>query len=743
LTTSRFRGPLLVIVSLGIVLPVLAAVPTFWRLESQSDFLPGDTDGVSISSEGTISLAPAAQTIAEATDPHFWSLAVHPSGSLYAGSGNDGKIYRIEPSGDSRVVADTNELQVHALAVDRSGNVYAGTSPRGVVYKITADGTHDVFYDPEDRYIWALALDSRSHLLVATGDRARIHSVTPAGQGEVVFTSEETHIVSLAVDAQDNIYAGTDSNGLVLRIDRGGPATVLFDTPFQEVRSVVVDSRGNVYAATVSGGARPSEPAPSLPPSTVPSPVTSGETVTVTASASPQMQAPAPGPSPSSGATGAGALYRIAPSGAAEQLWQSATDMPLSLALARDDRLMIGSSRDGRVFLVSQDRTSALLLSLEAEQVTSIRPAAGGETYLVTSNPAKLYRVNRGRRTEGTYRSPTMDTKTTSSWGKIRWQSVAPSGTAITLQTRSGNSAEPDNTWSHWSQPYSASEGEQITSPRARFFQWRAVLNSTGELSPELFDVTAVYLQQNLAPDVGDIVIHPPGQTFQKPIVTTGQIEILGMEETLSETNPSPNGAAAAGAAAQAMSLTAIARPFFRKGIQTVTWKASDPNDDKLTFSVHYRAEGDSLWKVLRQGLTSPVIAWDTSAMPDGRYTLKIVASDGASNPSDVAKTGDRTSRSFEVDNTPPRVSDLSAVSEADGHRVRFDVEDDISPIQSVEYSVNSGKWSVVFPTDGISDSRRERFDFLLPGYRDGVYTLVVKVTDTLSNTVTARAELR
>ncbi len=138
--------------------------------------------------------------LAEANDPYFWSLAVDGA-RIYLGSGNDGKVYRVEATGESRVLADTNELQVHALAVDRRGMVYAGTSPRGSVYKIATDGRMDVFFDPEDRYIWAITIDSKGNLLVATGDRARIYRVDAAGQSEVLFESEETHIVSLAIDA--------------------------------------------------------------------------------------------------------------------------------------------------------------------------------------------------------------------------------------------------------------------------------------------------------------------------------------------------------------------------------------------------------------------------------------------------------------------------------------------------------------------------------------------------------------
>jgi len=742
----RLRPPLLVLAAIVLTVSAFAAVPTFWRLESQADFLPGEAKGVSIASEGTISLAPAAQVLAEVNDPYLWSLAVDGA-RVYLGSGNDGKVYRVEATGESRVLADTNELQVHALAVDRRGTVYAGTSPRGSVYKIATDGTTDVFFDPEDRYIWALTPDSRGNLLVATGDPARIYRVDSGGQSEVLFESDETHIVSLTIDSDDNLYAGTDGSGLVLRIDRNGATAVLFDTPFQEVRAIVLDSRGNVYAATVNGGVRarePVEPAPAPTPTASVSTGGGGEMITVTATAN-VTAAPATSSAATSVSGAAGGLYRITPDGASELLWQSRNDPPLSLALSTDDRLLVGSGTDGRVFLVSQDKTSALLLSADADQVTAVGAGGSGETYLVTSNPAKLYRLNRGRRTEGIYHSPAIDTKTVSSWGKIRWQATAPSGTTIKVQTRSGNSAEPDNTWSDWSQPYTASLGEQMASPRARFLQWRAVLNSTGEVSPELYDVTAVYLQQNLAPEVSEILIHPPGQTFQKPIVATGQIEILGMEEVLSEASPK-NGSSSSsmGASVPAMSLMAIARPFYRKGIQTVTWKAADPNEDELRFDVHYRAEGETLWKLLRSGLSNPVIAWDTVAMPDGRYMLKIAATDAASNPSASARTGERTSMSFEVDNTPPRVTNLTAEAAQNGHRIVFSAEDDISAIHGVEYAVNSGKWTIVFPTDGIADSRQESFDFLLPGYRDGgIYTLVVKVTDVLGNTVTAGADLR
>ena len=743
------RSLAFVLVMLAVAITVSAAVPTIWRLENHSDFLAGDADGVSIGSDGTISLAPATEVVGEATDPHFWSLT-GDSDAIYVGSGNEGKVYRIDSGGETHPVMDSNELQVHALALDGLGNLHIGTSPRGSVYRMGADRRQEPFFDTEDQYIWALAVDSFGNIIVATGDNAQVYRVRPSGESEVLFTSEETHIVSLALGKNDTIYAGTDSNGLVLQIDRDGQTSVLYDTPFEEVRALTLDTRGNVYAATVNGSASRRTPELSskasgtdVQTSLMPVPPPSGrESIMVTTTATAVLAPSTSGVGPVATFPTKGGLYRITTEGAAELLWQSGEDTPLALSLATDNRLMVGTGNQGRVYLVNQDKTSSLLLSVKANQITSILPLNGSDTYLTTSNPAKVYRIERGHRTEGIYRSPVKDARTVSSWGKLRWEARLPNGTNVKLQTRSGNSAEPDNTWSEWSRPLMQSTGGQISSPRGRFLQWRAILSSTGELSPELQNVTMVYLQQNLSPEISKIAIHPPGQIFQKPIISAGQIEILGLNGSVSD-DQQPGDRHSLSQPGGAIGVATLARPLYRKGIQTVTWKGSDPNQDELIYEVHYREKGENLWRLLRHGLKEPIIAWDTTSMPDGRYTLRIVANDSPSNPSGISRTAERISRSFEVDNTPPRVTGLTVESTEAGHRIRFVAEDRISAVRNVEYAINSGSWTIVFPTDGIADSNRESFDVTLTGFSKGVYTLVVKVTDSLGNTGMGRSELR
>ena len=66
------------------------------------------------------------------------------------------------------------------------------------------------------------------------------------------------------------------------------------------------------------------------------------------------------------------------------------------------------------------------------------------------------------------------DAGTVATWGAIRWRAAAKPGRGARSSTRSGNTATPDETWSAWSKAYTAASGEQITSPNARYLQWRA-----------------------------------------------------------------------------------------------------------------------------------------------------------------------------------------------------------------------------------------------------------------------------
>jgi hypothetical protein len=295
----------------------------------------------------------------------------------------------------------------------------------------------------------------------------------------------------------------------------------------------------------------------------------------------------------------------------------------------------------------------------------------------------------------------------------------------------------PDETWSTWSAAYSNREGSPITSPKARYLQWRAVLTGTTSDGPVLTSVTAAYLQRNLRPVVRSITIHPPGIVYQKPF-STGEPELAGFED---QSTPERKLTAAAMASQQGLSGTPpLGRRTYQKGLETLVWKADDENDDEMTFDVMYRREGETAWKTLRKGLADFILVWDTTTVPNGTYFVKIVASDSPSNPLATALTGELDSAAFDIDNSPPAIA-VSGVRTDRGHTIiTFDVKDDHSPIKLVEFSEDGQRWRGVFPMDGIADSRSEHYELPIEGEMDprGV---TLRATDGMNNISTAHVD--
>src|SRR5262245_58630583 len=86
-----------------------AASPTFWTVSSQADFLKGDVEDLSIDSDGRMFLGPAASVLGETSAPFLWSLVSAPDGSLWAGSGNEGKVLKIAKDGTVTTFFDAPE----------------------------------------------------------------------------------------------------------------------------------------------------------------------------------------------------------------------------------------------------------------------------------------------------------------------------------------------------------------------------------------------------------------------------------------------------------------------------------------------------------------------------------------------------------------------------------------------------------------------------------------------------------
>jgi YD repeat-containing protein len=748
LTRIRVAAVCLALVATPLI--ISASSPTFWTVATQADFLKGDVENLSIDSDGRVTLGPAAAQITETSAPFIWTVLAGSDGTLWAGTGNEGRVLRVARDGKSSTLFDAPEMEVHAIAQAPRGALYVGTSPNGKIYRVTPDGTSTTFFDPDDKYIWALASQPDGTLFAATGEKGVIYRITPDGKGSVFYKTNTTNVVALTLDSAGNLLAGTESPGRIYRIARDGKAFVLLDSPFKEIHALRVAQDGAIYAAAFSGQpggedrATPqlTPPQESQPRAPVPSVSAEITAITVVDAGSP-AQAPAGASRETRAHNAKGAIYRIRPDGLWDTVWEATDDWPFDLLIEPGGALLVGTGKEGKLFRLSGDPARATLLArAPARQITALTRDSSGRVIGVTSNPGKIFALSPTRAATGTYESDVRDAGTVATWGEIRWRATSSPG-ALELYTRSGNTATPDETWSAWSKPYTSPAGERITSPNARYLQWRALFKSAKDSqdSPVLTSVTTAFLPRNLRPVVSSITVHPPGTVFQRPF-STGELEIAGFEENTSDgRTPAQQNQSGATGTPVLPPAPALGRKVYQKGLQTFVWKAEDENDDRLQYDIVYRREGETSWKPLRRGLWDPIFVWDTTSVPDGTYYVKITASDAPSNSPATALVGEAESTSFDVDNTPPVIQIQNAARTGDKATVRFVVRDEQSAVQRVEYSLDASRWRVAYPVDGIPDSRREEFEVTVD--EAAARSLIIRATDAMNNVATAVAEIK
>ena len=720
-----------------------ASKPIFWQTATLTDFLRGEVENLSVDGHGRLVLGPAAELVAETTSPFLWAIATAGDGTLYVGSGNEGKLFKIDPSGKSTVFFDATELEVHAVVLAPDGTIYAATSPEGRIYKIDSSGKSTTFFDPDDKYIWSLALDKQGNLYAGTGEKGLIYKISPDGKGSVLYSTKATHVIALAFETTGQLLAGTEAPGRLFRVDQAGKAFLLLDSTFQEIRAIRMDSGGSIYVAALSGRS-PGSPPPSSPPPTETTSATAREpipTVTTEVTAIAVVDSGPTGGASDSATTrderrgGRGAIYRIRPDGLWDILWESAEDSPYDLIFDSGGSLIVGTGRNGKLYGLAGDPTTAtLMMQAAAQQVTGFARDRKGTVYYATSNPGKIYRLSSQRASEGTYTSPVRDAQTVADWGTLTWRASLPAGSKVDVFTRSGNTATPDDTWSAWTGPYSTPQGEEIKSPNARYLQWKAVLTGK-QASPVLTSVSAAYVQRNLRPKVTSLTVHPAGTVFQKPY-PTGDPDIAGFDDQAPDRrilSATPTPGIGTG--------SSLGRRTYQRGLQTFVWRAEDANDDQLSYEIMYRREGETAWKSLKADIEETIFVWDTTSVPNGTYVVKVVASDRASNTPGAALDGELESSAFDIDNAPPAVS-VAGSKVANGRTtIQFEVRDDWSSISKVEYSLDAQRWQVVYPKDGIFDSRNEQFELTLDN-AEAVRGLIIRAYDAKNNSATARGDV-
>jgi len=664
---------------------------------------------------------------------------------IYAGTAPDGKVYKIEHRrgavGEGKTSSEKPDtVKGSEKNKDRSAEKDSDKDKEAAKPGLDPDWSATVYFAPGTKYIWDLVLDKAGNLYVATGDHGEIYKVTAKGEHSLFFKSDETHIRTLALDGQENVIAGSDGSGLVYRISPAGEGFVLYSAPKKEITALALDHSGNIYAAAV--GEKRAGPGGNAAGAAAMMALAANATNATTTPTPGLTVTPAPGATamtgpfafPGAGANGGSDVYKIAPDGSPSRIWTSHEDIVYALAFDAHGRLLAGTGNRGHIFALTGEDEFSDLLKAPASQITGFAAAPGGALYASSSNLGKLFILGPAPETEGTYESDVFDAKIFSRWGRAEFRGEGN----VELFARSGNVDNPDRNWSAWKK-VDWNKGAETGIPPARYAQWKAVLHS-GSAKPDVESVTLNYLSKNIAPEIDEVTVQVG--TRYSPMPRSSGLSI-GADAAGSSFGGTSFGGSAFGGSTGAHFESPVPSSHDRDAIG-VKWSAHDENDDQLVYSVYYRGDGETRWLLLKDNLSDKAYSFDASLLPDGGYTVKVMASDAPSHSPGEALMAERESRRFEVDTTPPRIENLTADVESGQIHVRFRAEDGFSPIKKAEFSVDAGEWKYVEPVGKISDAKVEEFDFKVEVGKDASaaseHVVVLRVYDRYENLGAAKA---
>ncbi|MFW6353461.1 MAG: hypothetical protein ACOC3I_03640, partial [Verrucomicrobiota bacterium] len=674
--------------------PFLSAVQTGVLVdEGYSSFFKGDLDNASLSRSGELGTAPALEEVARLSEPTVWKVIPDGEGNFIVGTGNEGKVLRISPEGESTVLFSPDALIVRGLARDGEGNLFVATSPNGAVFRLpVAGGKPELYFDPEAVYVWDLAIHDGA-LWMTTGMPAQLLRL-PLDAGEAEDTEPSAEIIFAAKDEQltalvrrgEEWLLGSSPRGIVYAVRDDGEAQALFKANEKEIRALGLAADDSLLIATYSdrgSGGSSSSSSSTNDPNELPPFVVSGSDGGGSSNA---------GGNSLNRSGGEGYLVRLDANGIARPEWRSTEGGIFSLAPIGGDHWLLGFNNDGKLYgFTSRSEWELLQQMPRGGQVSAIQAGPDGSYYIFTSNPAVLYRLGGEQSAESSFVSQVLDARQPVGWGRLETQLSAEG--ELHVETRSGLTDEPDSTWSDWA---SLEEGF-IASPRGRFLQYRLRFPSSS--SARFLRARAFYSMPNAAPLVSQLRVLEFGAELRTAQVNGQMIDFSAafQEGRLRQFE---------GGGVERMKLERRPEQTFR----TVVWRAADPNGDVLTYDVSIKRTGEPAWTLLARDLEDPSYLFNAAGFESGAYRFRVVASDASANPPESSMSAEQVSEVVLLDTTPPEI----AAPTREGRTLRFAVSGDVSRVVAAQITVDGREARALRPDDGIFDSPSETFTHTL-----------------------------
>jgi hypothetical protein len=356
----------------------------------------------------------------------------------------------------------------------------------------------------------------------------------------------------------------------------------------------------------------------------------------------------------------------------------------------REDSILAGTGNSAQLFSIDPAREDEAVIYEDehASQITAVT-LFGKDVFLGTSNPAKLIKLTGNFAPEGSYTSDLIDADQPAQWGKLQVEADIPTGCKIMVASRSGNVKDVnDPTFSEWTEPEEITGPLQLRCPLGRFCQYKLLLKSnSGAQTPVVREVAVASTIPNLAPQVES--------------VSVDRIE----------------------AAAKA-------------GTFKIAYKAKDDNGDKLVYKIDFRKIAKPVWIELKDELEADNFEWDGKTVEDGRYEVRVSASDERDNTPTTKLTASRVSDPIIVDNTGPVVREDSIKRDGKTVTLILRAVDVLSAIGKLDYTVDSNdKWMTAIPDDLVYDTANEDFTITIQDLKAGDHIIALRIADDAGNT--------
>jgi len=661
-----------------------AVATRVFRIDSGDDFAAGELIATTASSYGDVRRGVGVRRVELPEAQLASSFVQAPNGDVYVGTGQSGQIFLVR--GDAvTLFAETDQLLVSSLALGSGGELFAGTLPEGRIYRVDSGGAIEEIVRPEGvEHIWDLVWDPRrQRLFAATGPHGQIFAISRSGEAELYYDGEASHIMCLALDEAGALFAGTDGEALLLKLTGPGRVEVVHDFPGNELTAL--DVRGGVVAVAAN-----EFPAAAATLRTKTGPRPAGRPV----------RRPR---------TGKGRLWRVELGGRVEQVFAHDDGHFTAVQISEDGAFFVGAAKGGRVHRVEPDGSHSTYIDVDERQVLALG-LTGEDPLILTGDAGSMYRVLDEAPGARHWTSAPLDAAFASRWGQLTWRADGD----IVFQTRSGNTAAPDDSWTAWSSPMT-SPGP-VRSPGARYVQVRADFRRDADAVLRAVDL--YYLPQN-----------------QRARVHSIEVETRTSSSARLTPTKSKNKAATKRSKVRAATKAAGARTRYK-----IRWKVINPDEDQLRYRLRFRADGQERRRTMFTDdttLTATEFTWETDGVPDGWYLIEVEASDELENPEELTIRTATESEPVLIDNHAPRIEGLRLVrGEIAGRAV-----DAVGPISRLECAIDGATWQPIHSDDGILDTREEAFRYRPRGIEAGAHIIAIRATDHAGNRVTAEVE--